>query len=154
MNHWSVAAFAARMAASAILVSEAHRAIRASQPSRCSERFVTRLSCKDLTQGAKEAAAAALDAASNSSGHATPSIYLSATSTAVRVGSLVTDSGSNSRQQAKAKSLSFRSLAFPFRNSSIAAGSVQANHSFSVMAVPSLPARQQIQTPTTPDVRA
>src|SRR5262249_15886597 len=55
------------------------------------------------------------------------------------------------RQQAQAKSRSFRSLALLCKNSSIGSGSVHSSHSASVMA--SLLAQDEVERPAPPDVR-
>src|SRR5215475_3533476 len=80
------------------------------------------------------AASAAARAGANSTKVVSPSAKRSPTSTAWRLRSSVRNR-QVSRQQAQASRRSLRSLALPRRDSSIAVGSVQANHSVPVTVV-------------------
>src|SRR5262245_60360179 len=77
-------------------------------------------------------------AATNSLLLASPSANRSATSTAFRKHSSVNCKSHNWRQQAHPNSRSFRSVDFPHKNCSIPWGSVQVNHSTSVMSTPAM----------------
>ena len=97
------------------------------------------------------AASAAIWADLRSGSVASPSANRSASSSAVRLRSSESDR-QTLRQQATAKRRNFRPLASPFRNRSIFVGSVQASHSASVMAIPSVIVRGREDVPVADDV--